>query len=176
MEANFYTNARNCSTGYKESIVFLVNNPKISLSECVGNIMMQDSIVLFGGIYSRQYKNPVTNQKSCPETFTAHSLFDCNENTICLSSDYDTSVYFSVPFGGFQYVCNDGVPQCPPRYRAFPITTINNCDLYFCSILKETEMPGLIRPPYVNSRRSPRADAVLSYLKSLNKDKVLPPS
>ena len=47
------------------------------------------------------------------------------------------------------------------RYEAYPLTTINNCD-YFCSELKPTEMPELLRPPYLKTKSPVKAQRKLS--------------
>ena len=62
---------------------------------------------LFGGLYSKVLKNPVTQDHSCPLKF--HPLRFGATMQVCVSDDYELGYQQSVPFGGF-FSCNAGNP------------------------------------------------------------------
>ena len=62
---------------------------------------------LFGGIYSKVLKNPVTQDQSCPSKF--YPLRFGGTMHVCVSDDYELGYRSSVPFGGF-FSCKAGNP------------------------------------------------------------------
>lgn len=62
---------------------------------------------LFGGIYSKVLKNPVTQDHSCPLKF--YPLRFGASMQVCVSDDYELGFQLSVPFGGF-FSCSAGNP------------------------------------------------------------------
>ncbi|KAL3843213.1 hypothetical protein ACJMK2_021158 [Sinanodonta woodiana] len=67
----------------------------------------QQSGFLFGGVFTGNTLNPLTQAKSCPPQFyPLHILMDL---TICVSDDYELGYRYSIPFAGF-YSCQSGNP------------------------------------------------------------------
>ena len=62
---------------------------------------------LFGGLYSKVLKNPVTQDHSCPLKFYALRFGATMQ--VCVSDDYELGFQSSVPFGGF-FSCSAGNP------------------------------------------------------------------
>ena len=62
---------------------------------------------LFGGLYSKVLKNPVTQDHSCPLKF--YPLSFGSTMHVCVSDDYELGYGQSVPFGGF-FSCKVGNP------------------------------------------------------------------
>ena len=62
---------------------------------------------LFGGLYSKVLKNPVTQDHSCPLKF--YPLRFGATMHVCVSDDYELGHRQSVPFGGF-FSCKAGNP------------------------------------------------------------------
>ena len=62
---------------------------------------------LFGGLYSKVLKNPVTQDHSCPLKF--YPLHFGATMQVCVSDDYELGYGQSVPFGGF-FSCKAGNP------------------------------------------------------------------
>lgn len=62
---------------------------------------------MFGGIYSKVLKNPVTQTASCPLKF--YPLRFGTTMQVCVSDDYELGFQQSVPFGGF-FSCSAGNP------------------------------------------------------------------
>ena len=58
---------------------------------------------LFGGLYSKVLKNPVTQDHSCPLKFYALRFGATMQ--VCVSDDYELGFQNSVPFGGFFSCC-----------------------------------------------------------------------
>ena len=67
---------------------------------------------LFGGLYSKVLKNPVTQDHSCPLKF--YNLRFGATMQVCVSDDYELGFQQSVPFGGF-FSCNAGNPLGVPK-------------------------------------------------------------
>lgn len=62
---------------------------------------------LFGGLYSKVIKNPVTQDYNCPLKFYALRFGATMQ--VCVSDDYELGYQQSVPFGGF-FSCSAGNP------------------------------------------------------------------
>ena len=62
---------------------------------------------MFGGLYSKVLKNPVTQDHSCPLKF--YPLRFGATMQVCVSDDYELGFQQSVPFGGF-FSCSAGNP------------------------------------------------------------------
>ena len=62
---------------------------------------------MFGGLYSKVLKNPVTQDHSCPLKFYALRFGATMQ--VCVSDDYELGFQQSVPFGGF-FSCRAGNP------------------------------------------------------------------
>ncbi|KAK3594372.1 hypothetical protein CHS0354_032881 [Potamilus streckersoni] len=67
----------------------------------------QQSGFLFGGVFTENTINPLTQAKSCPSKFYPLRLL--TDLTICVSDDYELGYRFSIPFAGF-YSCKSGNP------------------------------------------------------------------
>ncbi|XP_046359442.2 macrophage-expressed gene 1 protein [Haliotis rufescens] len=67
----------------------------------------QDSGFLFGGLYTSQLNNPLTQGKTCPVNFYTRTLG--KDLHICISDDYELGMKYSMPFGGF-ISCTTGNP------------------------------------------------------------------
>ena len=142
-------NDRRCPDGYSHRTAFLTSNPWLNLTECVGKTSIDKGILYFGGIYSTNAVNPVTGSKSCPEYFSAHNLFDCSKNIICLSKDAERGITNAVAFGGFISSCiSQHIQVCAEGYKKIYVNAYNNCALYYCAQIKETIIPDIIAPPF----------------------------
>ena len=148
-EYHVLNNERRCPDGYSHKTAFLASNPWFNLTECVGKSAVDRGVLLFGGIYSTNAVNPVTGAKTCPEYFSAHNLFDCSKNIICLSRDAERGVSNAVPFGGFISSCIvQHQQECQEGYRKIFVNAYNNCALYYCAQIKDMAMPDIIPPPF----------------------------
>ncbi|KAL3843215.1 hypothetical protein ACJMK2_021160 [Sinanodonta woodiana] len=67
----------------------------------------QQSGYLFGGVFTGNTINPLTQAKSCPSEF--YSLHLLTDLTVCVSDDYELGYRYSIPFAGF-YSCKSGNP------------------------------------------------------------------
>ncbi|KAK7484133.1 hypothetical protein BaRGS_00024622 [Batillaria attramentaria] len=67
----------------------------------------QDSGYLFGGLYTTQVANPVTQRQSCPPSYLALAVG--SGLRVCVSDDFVAGADSSVPFGGF-FSCTSGNP------------------------------------------------------------------
>ncbi|KAK3594369.1 hypothetical protein CHS0354_032878 [Potamilus streckersoni] len=67
----------------------------------------QQSGFLFGGVFTGNTINPLTQAKSCPSEF--YSLRLLTDLTVCVSDDYELGYRYSIPFAGF-YSCKSGNP------------------------------------------------------------------
>ncbi|KAK3594370.1 hypothetical protein CHS0354_032879 [Potamilus streckersoni] len=67
----------------------------------------QQSGFLFGGVFTGNTINPLTQAKICPSEF--YSLRLLNDLTVCVSDDYELGYRYSIPFAGF-YSCKSGNP------------------------------------------------------------------
>ncbi|KAM7017535.1 macrophage expressed 1, tandem duplicate 1 [Tautogolabrus adspersus] len=91
---------------------------------------------LFGGIYSPSLLNPLTNAKSCPQTFIPVKFLSDGQ-IICMSKDYETGTRFSVPFGGL-FSCQSSNPlsrsqhRCPPKFSQHLASVSDGCEILYC--------------------------------------------
>ncbi|KAL3843216.1 hypothetical protein ACJMK2_021161 [Sinanodonta woodiana] len=67
----------------------------------------QQSGYLFGGVFTGNTINPLTQDKRCPSEF--YSLRLLTDLTVCVSDDYELGYRNSIPFAGF-YSCKSGNP------------------------------------------------------------------
>ncbi|KAK3594371.1 hypothetical protein CHS0354_032880 [Potamilus streckersoni] len=67
----------------------------------------QQSGFLFGGVFTGNTINPLTQAKTCPSEF--YSLRLLTDLTVCVSDDYELGYRYSIPFAGF-YSCKSGNP------------------------------------------------------------------
>ena len=63
---------------------------------------------LFGGLYSDDFKNPVTKDRSCPKYFTALKFGASAQ--VCVSLDFELGTPFALKLGGF-FSCQSGNPR-----------------------------------------------------------------
>ncbi|KAL3843211.1 hypothetical protein ACJMK2_021156 [Sinanodonta woodiana] len=71
-----------------------------------GNVHQQSGF-LFGGVFTENTINLVTQARSCPSKFYPLRLL--TDLTVCVSDDYELGYRFSIPFAGF-YSCKSGNP------------------------------------------------------------------
>ncbi|XP_041644186.1 macrophage-expressed gene 1 protein-like [Cheilinus undulatus] len=91
---------------------------------------------LFGGIHSHSLLNPLTNAKSCPQSFIPVKFLSDGQ-VICLSNDYEAGSRFAVPFGGL-FSCQSSNPlansqrRCPPKFSQHLATVSDGCEILYC--------------------------------------------
>lgn len=147
----------------------------------VGNIS-ENSGFLFGGLYSDQVTNMLTQAQSCPQKFYPLTLF--NNVKVCVSDDYELASQNSLPFAGF-YSCKYGNPlsfkersqrlpnsvlnsymaskgvesyphSCPYGYSQHLAIIDNGCSIEYCvktGALSSLVLPQVQRPPFMDSPR-----------------------
>ncbi|XP_065187660.1 macrophage-expressed gene 1 protein-like [Sycon ciliatum] len=133
---------------------------------------------LFGGIYSDQFPNPVTELPNCPSYFYGVTMG--KGMTLCISNDYQRGFEHARSFAGF-YSCSTGNPmylahasstqpsllseigfdalkgadtwpkRCPDGYSTKVAAIDDGCQINYC--VKEFPdaeaiRPLLLRPPY----------------------------
>ncbi|XP_060894797.1 macrophage-expressed gene 1 protein-like [Labrus mixtus] len=117
---------------------------------------------LFGGIYSPSLLNPLTNAKSCPQSFIPVKFLSDGQ-IICVSKDYETGTRFSVPFGGL-FSCQSGNPIsgsqhcCPPKFSQQLVSVSDGCEILYCvqsgqftgGQLLPIHLPPFSKPPLVS--------------------------
>ena len=68
-----------------------------------------ESGYMFGGVYTDNVVNPLTQSLSCPAHFSS-LLFGTNPRMhVCVSDDYELGFRYSLPFAGF-FTCHTGNP------------------------------------------------------------------
>ncbi|XP_075955720.1 macrophage-expressed gene 1 protein-like [Anarhichas minor] len=117
---------------------------------------------LFGGIYSPSLLNPVTNAKSCPQSFIPVKFLSDGQ-VICVSNDYEIGSRYSVPFGGL-FSCQSNNPlavnqrRCPPKFSQHLATVSDGCEILYCvqsglftgGQLLPVHLPPFTKPPLVS--------------------------
>ena len=153
-ETNIITNANACPVGYTQKTSFAHTGPVHGLTECVGDSpYVVYGQVLFGGIFSTLFDNPVTKDKSCPPLFVRQSLFDCANNVICVSTETNNliAIKYAVPFGGIFSSCNTTPLQteCPVGMETNLISVKDGCQIFYCAKFKNFSEPKLKKLPFV---------------------------
>ncbi|XP_067671999.1 macrophage-expressed gene 1 protein-like [Haliotis asinina] len=138
----------------------------------------QKSGYLFGGLYTSQLNNPLTQGKTCPVNF--YTLTLGKDLHICISDDYELGMKYSMPFGGF-ISCTSGNPlamnpkpegnknsalpslhsffqkskswpkHCPKGYSQHLAYVDEGCEINYClkaSSLLKVGLPKIRRPPF----------------------------
>uniref|UniRef100_A0A3Q3WJA4 Macrophage-expressed gene 1 protein n=1 Tax=Mola mola TaxID=94237 RepID=A0A3Q3WJA4_MOLML len=117
---------------------------------------------LFGGLYSPSLLNPLTNAKSCPQSFIALKLLSDGQ-VICVSNDYETATRYSVPFGGL-FSCQSTNPlagsqrRCPPKFSQHLASVSDGCEILYCvqsglftgGQLRPVRLPPFTNPPVIS--------------------------
>ena len=128
-----------------------------------GNVP-RDSGYMFGGLYTPTQHNPVTQASNCPPHFFPLRFLD--EAHICVSND-ERGLPYQLPFGGL-YSCNHGnglaaataiqfekqeYPKvCPIHYDQLLATVDENCQINYCTSMKDILDYGPVPPklpPYI---------------------------
>ena len=147
-----------------------------------GNVS-QNSGFLFGGVYTDQVDNILTQSKSCPLKFYPLKLL--KNLYVCVSDDYEFGMQYSAPFAGF-YSCNAGNPlalkersnllqssmlntymlqqgvesypqTCPEGYSQHLAVVDSGCSIHYCvktGALTPGGLPIVQRPPFMDAPRS----------------------
>ncbi|WAR06747.1 MPEG1-like protein [Mya arenaria] len=111
--------------------------------------------VLFGGIYTTNYANPVTQSTSCPPHFYAIKVL--NDLSICVSTNTELGSYHAVNFGGF-HSCRNSNPfhtdnaYCPIGYSQHLAVIDEECQIDVCiemGALKLGALPKIQLPPFM---------------------------
>lgn len=143
----------------------------------------QNSGFLFGGVYTDQVENIVTQSKSCPLKFYQLTLL--GNLRVCISDDYEFGSHYAVPFAGF-YSCKAGNPlalneranllkgssmlntymlkegvetyphTCPTGYSQHLAVIDNQCSINYCvktGALSMQGLPKIQRPPFMAAPR-----------------------
>ncbi|XP_046561638.1 macrophage-expressed gene 1 protein-like [Haliotis rubra] len=138
----------------------------------------QETGYLFGGLYTSQLNNPLTQGKTCPVNFYTRTLG--KDLHICISDDYELAMKYSMPFGGF-ISCTTGNPldmnprpegnknstlpslhsflqkskswpkDCPKGYSQHLAYVDQGCEINYClkaGFLSEVGFPKIRRPPF----------------------------
>ena len=130
-QKNPLTSDYTCSEGYKAGLVHQGRTPQSCHRDCRGWWLFKscenncgyatystywcvsksqvpaNTGYLFGGLYSKVLKNPVTQDHSCPLKF--YPLRFGATMQVCVGDDYELGYQQSVPFGGF-FSCKAGNP------------------------------------------------------------------
>ncbi|XP_033099794.1 macrophage-expressed gene 1 protein-like [Anneissia japonica] len=77
---------------------------------------------LFGGVYTFNMANPLTETNECPNTFLPLRMGV--ELFACVSSDYELGYRYSIPFGGF-FSCSAGNPLALPGSNTYVSDSIS---------------------------------------------------
>ncbi|XP_020385693.1 macrophage-expressed gene 1 protein [Rhincodon typus] len=130
----------------------------------------QSSGYLFGGLYSADAGNPLTQTRSCPPSFYPLNLFQ--DLKICVSDDYEMGLRYSVSFGGF-FTCDVGNPlvqhskagldtvmktepsaypkKCPKGYSQHRAIISDGCQILYCvksGAFDGFNLPRINLPPF----------------------------
>ncbi|XP_041642369.1 macrophage-expressed gene 1 protein-like [Cheilinus undulatus] len=117
---------------------------------------------LFGGIYSPSLLNPLTNAKSCPQSFIPVKFLSDGQ-MICLSKDYEVGSMYAVPFGGL-FSCQSSNPlasfqnRCPLTFSQHLATVSDGCEILYCvqsglftgGELLPIHLPPFTKPPLIS--------------------------
>ncbi|KAG9328562.1 hypothetical protein JZ751_012976 [Albula glossodonta] len=136
------------------------------------NTVPQTPGFLFGGFYSSEVVNPLTNLKTCPSEFLPYALLS-DGLKICLSSNYETAERFSVPFGGM-FSCESGNPmagglsRCPAGFTQHSATISDRCEVLFCASsgafsqreLAQIKLSPFTRKPVIGQNNTAQAAVV----------------
>ncbi|GCC35128.1 macrophage-expressed gene 1 protein-like [Chiloscyllium punctatum] len=130
----------------------------------------QSSGYLFGGLYSTDAGNPLTQTRSCPPSFYPLNLFQ--DLKVCVSNDYEMAFRYSVTFGGF-FSCDVGNPlaqhpkviqdsvtqtgpstypkKCPKGYSQHLAVISDGCQILYCvksGAFDGMDLPRINLPPF----------------------------
>lgn len=107
---------------------------------------LNESSVLFGGIFSPSINNPITNTVKCPLNFKEYKLAE--NLKICLWKDQKAK--WPISFGG-TFNCMSSIKVCPRGYSEHLVSTDRNCPLFYCLRFinrKLFETPLINKPPF----------------------------
>nr|KAG5697488.1 hypothetical protein BaRGS_029379 [Batillaria attramentaria] len=107
----------------------------------------QDSGYLFGGLYTTQVANPVTQRQSCPPSYLALAVG--SGLRVCVSDDFVAGADSSVPFGGF-FSCTSGNPLAAGVNKGLRERG-GGCEINYCTQtpkLHPPKLPSVKRPPF----------------------------
>ncbi|XP_019743681.1 macrophage-expressed gene 1 protein [Hippocampus comes] len=96
----------------------------------------ENSGYLFGGMYSPSLMNPITNSKTCPETFLPLKFLSDGQ-VICLSKDFESGTKYAVPFAGL-FSCESNNPmagqrrRCPAKFSQHLAAVSDGCEILYC--------------------------------------------
>lgn len=111
---------------------------------------------LFGGLYTTQLPNVVTQHQSCPQYFTAIGLAE--DLKICVSDDIENGFQYSIPFDGFfscqndnSLAVNQNATHCQAGYSEHLATIVNECEINYCATQKSsaTAFIPIRSPPFM---------------------------
>lgn len=145
--------------------VFRVSKAEFRAFWCTASGQVpENSGLLFGGLFSSQSINPLTNTQSCPAGYIPLNLFDSLK--VCVSLDYELGYRFSVPFGGF-FSCVVGNPlassnksealgapslkKCPGGFSQHLAIISDGCEVSYCvkaGIFTGGSLLPIRLPPY----------------------------
>ncbi|KAM5247298.1 macrophage-expressed gene 1 protein-like [Ctenodactylus gundi] len=148
--------------------VFRVAKAEFRAFWCVAGAQLPDnSGLLFGGLFSSNSLNPMTNAQSCPAGYLPLSLFETLK--VCVSQDYELGSRFSVPFGGF-FSCTAGNPlvntslsrdlrapslkKCPGGFSQHLALISDGCQVSYCvkaGVFTVGSLPPVRLPPYTRA-------------------------
>lgn len=121
---------------------------------------LNSSGYMFGGLYTNQISNVVTQQKNCPQYF--HAIRIADDLTVCVSDDFENGFKYSIPFNGF-FSCEQGNPlaskenltQCQAGFSQHLATIVNDCEINYCARLKPSGITYIpIRSPPFSKKPS----------------------
>lgn len=158
--------------------VFWLSRVQFSAYWCAARgTVPPDSGYLFGGLFSSHSANPLTGAQSCPSGYLQLKLFD--DLRVCVSQDYESSIQYSVPFGGF-FSCQVGNPlggqhrgtpedpyvkRCPSGFSQHLALISDSCQVNYCvqaGIFTGGSLPPARLPPFTRPPASlPATDTVL---------------
>nr|XP_028593897.1 macrophage-expressed gene 1 protein [Podarcis muralis] len=133
------------------------------------NSVPQQSGFLFGGLFSAQSPNPMTNSQSCPSNYYQLKLLD--QLVICVSNDARAQRN-AIPFGGF-FSCQVGNPltghhrgtdddpyskRCPAGFGQHLALISDGCEVQYCvqagrfteGALPQARLPPFTRKPVMS--------------------------
>ncbi|XP_013403892.1 macrophage-expressed gene 1 protein [Lingula anatina] len=101
----------------------------------------QESGFLFGGTYTANADNPLTQGKSCPVHFTALKLGVPLPIYICVSDDYELGFRYAIPFAGF-FSCSSGNPLAiSPHMPNLHKRSVEGAPLGLAAVLMDAGAP-----------------------------------
>ena len=118
---------------------------------------------MFGGLYTQNMENVVTQTKGCPLYFTPLKILV--DLTICVSDDYEQGSQFNLPFAGL-FSCAGGNPlsldpskrttvnyphSCPQGYSQHLAVIDDGCEVEYCiqyGAITAELLPKIRLPPY----------------------------